>query len=121
MATKFVLVKCWEKWSIWQPPNYYFLIIFSLIDVLVVLICIFCSLCETKVYIPQSTLSKTSGVFFFFFNTHHGKYTNFTPRGKSSLHGEDSIVVPFVVNVCYQIQKKAQTMSYSIIKFLVFV
>ncbi len=45
MATKLVLVKCWEKGSIWQPPNYF--LFFS--DVLVVLTCDFCSLCETKV------------------------------------------------------------------------
>jgi hypothetical protein len=57
------------------------------------------------VYISQSTLSKTSDFFLISIQI-HGKYTNFTPRGESSLHGKDLIVVPFVVNICYQIQKE---------------
>lgn len=58
-----------------------------------------------RVYIPQSTLLKTSGIFLFQY-TFMVNTQNFTPRGESSLHGEDLIMVPFVVNVCYQIQKK---------------
>jgi hypothetical protein len=52
---------------------------------------------ETIVHMLESTflnLPCPKQVEFFISIQIHGKYTNFTPRGESSLHGEDLIVVP---------------------------